>query len=204
MPMSNPPVSNYAPAHGQYMQQPSNLQQQPWFSPPIAAPQASHPALPPPAPAPAPQPAPRAAPPNEEWDDTYLAVLGTQDPQQLRELLARSNPEVVMPLTGNGPLSQAVVLTLVHRLSATISETSPADETFKVSLWWLLRAASTLNPTHHMISPYIARVLPNVQQMLNTTKQRLSILPGGSPALNDAVRTISDVQEALGRSRQTV
>lgn len=56
----------------------------------------------------------------EEWDDTYLAILGSQDIRQLRELLARSNPEIVMPMNGNSPLSQAVVLTLVHRVSASI------------------------------------------------------------------------------------
>lgn len=54
---------------------------------------------------------------SEEWDDTYLSVLSTQDPKQLRELLARSNPEIVMPLSGPGPLSQAVILTLLHRVS---------------------------------------------------------------------------------------
>lgn len=55
-------------------------------------------------------------PKTEDWDDTYLAVLGTQDLKQLRELLARSNPEVIMPSSGAGPLSQAVILTLVHRV----------------------------------------------------------------------------------------
>ena len=61
-------------------------------------------------------PQPPPPPRTEEWDDTYLAVLGMQDVKQLRELLARSNPEVVMPTNGPGPLSQAVVLTLVHRV----------------------------------------------------------------------------------------
>lgn len=37
------------------------------------------------------------------WDDTYLTMLGTQDLRQLRELLARSNPEVVMPLKEQSP-----------------------------------------------------------------------------------------------------
>lgn len=63
---------------------------------------------------------PVAAPPapkTDEWDDTYLAVLSTQDLKQLRELLARSNPEIIMPSNGPGPLSQAVILTLVHRVS---------------------------------------------------------------------------------------
>lgn len=55
-------------------------------------------------------------PKTEDWDDTYLAVLGTQDLKQLRELLARSSPDVIMPNNGAGPLSQAVILTLVHRV----------------------------------------------------------------------------------------
>ena len=87
-----------------------------WYSSSnIAAPQASHPIAPPPPP---PLPSSQRTPPAqvEEWDDTYLAVLGTQDSKQLRELLARSNPEIVMPLNGPGPLSQAVILTLLHRV----------------------------------------------------------------------------------------
>lgn len=49
-----------------------------------------------------------------------------------------------------------------------------------------------------LISPYVGRVLPNVSQMLNTTKQRLSLLPGG-PQLVDTTRLISDIQETLNR-----
>ena len=84
----------------------------------IAAPQASHPAAPPPPPAPH-APLVQRTPPSktEDWDEMYLAVLGSQDSRQLRELLGRSNPEIVMPLNGPGPLSQAVVLTLLHRVS---------------------------------------------------------------------------------------
>ena len=52
----------------------------------------------------------------ENWDESYINVLGTQDFRQLRDLLARSNPEIVMPLNAHGPLSQAVVLTLIHRV----------------------------------------------------------------------------------------
>ena len=49
---------------------------------------------------------------------------------------------------------------------------------------------------HPLIGPYIGRVLPNVQQMLNTTKSRLSILPG--PPI-EATRTISEIQDILTR-----
>ncbi|TFK54827.1 hypothetical protein OE88DRAFT_1622996 [Heliocybe sulcata] len=195
---SLPQPSIYPQSHGPYQPPPPSTMQGSWYPPPIAAPQASHPVAPPPA---APPVALGQTPPvqNEEWDDTYLAVLGTQDPRQLRELMARSNPEIIMPLTGPTPLSQAVVLTLVHRLAAAVGETSPVDETFKSSLWWLQRAASVLNTNDPLISPYIARVLPNVQSMLNTTKQRISILPGGSPQLQDSARIISDVQDVLSR-----
>ena len=47
-----------------------------------------------------------------------------------------------------------------------------------------------------LISPYVARVVPSVQQMLNTTKQRLSIIPG--PPI-EATRTISEIQDILSR-----
>ncbi|KZT11432.1 uncharacterized protein LAESUDRAFT_740929 [Laetiporus sulphureus 93-53] len=194
-----PPYSGQP--HGSFQQQQQQQQQpqqqpsmQPWFAPNIAAPQASHPAAPPPLP---PQQMMRSSPAQtEEWDDTYVAVLGTQDFRQLRELLARSNPDVVLPLNGPGPLSQAVVLTLVHRLSALVGETSPLDESFKISMWWLQRAATALNSTDPLIAPYIARILPNVLQTLNSAKQRLSILPG-TPA--EAPRGINEIQEILNR-----
>jgi hypothetical protein len=117
LPPVNQGSSNYSQAHSGFQQQsqPSGMHG-PWFAQGIAAPQASHPAAPPPPPPP--PPITQRSPPAqaEEWDDTYLAVLGTQDPRQLRELLLRSNPDVVMPLNGPGPLSQAVVLTLLHRV----------------------------------------------------------------------------------------
>ncbi|OJT08940.1 hypothetical protein TRAPUB_150 [Trametes pubescens] len=206
-PNLQPPPMNQQSGYQQHtFQQPPPQQQQqqpmhgPWFGPNIVAPQASHPTAPPPLPQQQNNMS-RATPPTsgqpEEWDDAYLAVLGSQDTRQLRELLARSNPELVMPLNGPSPLSQAVMLTLVHRLSTVIGETPPVDESFKVSLWWLQRAATVLNTSDPLISPYVSRVMPNVQQMLNSTKQRLSILPG-MPS-SDTPRTISEIQEILNR-----
>ncbi|KAH9854093.1 hypothetical protein C2E23DRAFT_82041 [Lenzites betulinus] len=198
-----PPPQSYQ--QHTFQQPPQQQQQQPpamhgpWFGPNIAAPQASHPTAPPPLPQQGPMS--RATPPasgqSEEWDDAYLLVLGSQDTRQLRELLARSNPDVVMPLNGPIPLSQAVTLTLIHRLSNIICETPPVDELFKVSLWWLQRAATVLNTSDPLISPYVSRVMPNVLQILRMTKQRLAILPG-LPS-SDAPRTLSEIQEILNR-----
>lgn len=53
----------------------------------------------------------------EDWDDIFLATLQRQDPRQLRDLLARCNPDVVMPAKRElSPIGQAVVLTLIHRV----------------------------------------------------------------------------------------
>jgi hypothetical protein len=104
------PQSSYPQSYGPYQQQIPPIHGPSWFNTSIAAPQASHPTAPPPVQSHSPHSQ------TEEWDDTYLSVLGTQDLRQLRELLARSNPEVTMPLNGTPPLSQAVILTLVHRV----------------------------------------------------------------------------------------
>jgi hypothetical protein len=61
-------------------------------------------------------------------------------------------------------------------------------------MWWLQRAAAVLNTNDPLIAPYTARVLPSVQQMLNSTKQRIAILPG---APMETARAISDVQDVL-------
>ena len=125
-------------------------------------------------------------------------MLGAQDLGQLRELLARSIPEVVMPLDSTPPLSQAVILVLVHRLAAAIGEIQSPDETFRSTSRWLWRAASVLDPSDPTISSYVPRVLPTTQETLDSAKQRLVTLPGG-PQIVDAARTITDVQEILGR-----
>ncbi|KAJ7756874.1 hypothetical protein DFH07DRAFT_919930 [Mycena maculata] len=195
---------NIAPAP-QPPNYPHNFQQQPpppvmhpgWYGA-IAAPQASHPAT-------MPQPPPQQSqqertPPikADQWDDIYLGVLHTQDASKLRELLAHTNPELIMPLNGPTLVSQAVLLTLVHRLSAVISEIPPNDEAFKNALWWLQRTSALLRPEDKLITDFIPRVLPGVQNSLVATKQRLPLAPGGPPTLEIA-RNITDVQEILRR-----
>src|ERR1700727_1670448 len=101
--LRQPPVSQASSDYSQTIpqqSQPTGIHGQ-WFSSGIAAPQASHPLAPPPPPPPQKRQTSPPAAPLEEWDDTYLAVLGTQDPRQLRELLSRSNPEIVLPLKGS-------------------------------------------------------------------------------------------------------
>jgi len=62
----------------------------------------------------------------------------------------------------------------------------------------LQRSIAVLRPEDKLIADFIPRVIPNVQQLLNTTKQRLTILPGTPPMIETA-RTLSDIQESLRR-----
>ncbi|ELU40154.1 hypothetical protein AG1IA_05818 [Rhizoctonia solani AG-1 IA] len=121
-----------------------------------------------------------------------------------------------MPSSGNGqsPLSQAVVLTLIHRvstsnyliqwtntdlelqLSSTLSELSPVDEGFKLGLWWLQRASFTVVPNDPVIAPYSSRVMQSAQQILGTTVNRLNLLPGG-PSLVETNSMIAQIQRTL-------
>lgn len=120
----NVPPPNQAPpqVYGQplppFQQQPIPPQQpsmhQQWYSS-IAAPQASHPATIPQPPPTAPEKTPPPQP--EQWDELYLSVLTSQDVNRLRDLLNRTNPDLVLPINGPPLVSQAVILTLVHRVS---------------------------------------------------------------------------------------
>ncbi|KAJ7632208.1 hypothetical protein FB45DRAFT_911811 [Roridomyces roridus] len=190
-----PQAPNYPP-HGFQQQPPPPAMHAAWYGP-IAAPQASHPAT---IPQPPPQPPQERSPPikADQWDDIYLGVLHTQDPAKLRELLSHTNPEQIMPLTGPTLVSQAVLLTLVHRLSATISELPPNDESFKTALWWLQRTSALLRPEDKLITDFIPRVLPGVQNSLIATKQRLPLAAGGPPTL-EVARSITEVQDILRR-----
>ncbi|KAL0580223.1 hypothetical protein V5O48_001816 [Marasmius crinis-equi] len=199
---SGPPSSNYPGSHGNFPppqpQGPPPPQQQitpQWFNTTIAAPQASHPAT-----LPLTTQSERTPPIKpEQWDEIYLGVLHTQDSAKLRELLAHTNPELIMPLNGQVLVSQAVILTLVHRLSALIGEIPVGDESLKTSLWWLQRSVALLRPEDKLILDFIPRVIPNVQMLLNTTKQRLTIPIPGLPSTLDMARMVSDIQETLRR-----
>lgn len=121
-----------------------------WFPAGIAAPQASHPASLPPQPQPQPPPpppqqerSPQIKP--EQWDEIYLGVLHTQDASKLRELLSRTNPELIMPLNGPSLVSQAVILTLVHRVgdSAILNYAFKLTFLCRSCLLWLERPHRT-------------------------------------------------------------
>ncbi|KZV64468.1 hypothetical protein PENSPDRAFT_588327 [Peniophora sp. CONT] len=193
--------------HQQYGPPPQQMQQmQPaWFPPQsLPAPQASHPAVPPPAHhSPPLSNAVGQAPDPDGWDETYMNVLQSQDARALRELLARSPPDALMPLSPNAPspLSQVVLLSLVHRLATGLNEMAPEGEAFQGNLWWLRRAAGKLNAEDVTIKPYAARVLPGVQSGLGVLRTRIGLLPPGV-GVQDASRAVGEVADLIGRKVQ--
>jgi hypothetical protein len=125
--LRQPNMTTGVQAASSYAKYPQQPQQQPvmhtsWFTSGIAAPQASHPATIPQPPPPPPPPQPISqdrSPPikHDQWDEVYLNILQSQDASKLRDLLSHTNPEVIMPLNGPSLVSQAVILTLIHRVS---------------------------------------------------------------------------------------
>jgi hypothetical protein len=103
LPAQLPQQSGYSQQHGGYQQPlpppPVLHNPQPWFNANIAAPQASHPTAPPPVQSHTP-PAP-----TEEWDESYLAVLGTQDLRQLRDCWRVATPRWSCPSIDPSPLA---------------------------------------------------------------------------------------------------
>lgn len=102
------------------------------------------------------------------------------------------------------------------------SEVLPTDEIFKTYVWWLQRAVNVLNPNvsstpfyflhltwpdvsaqDKIITDFIPRVVPNIQKSLNTTKQRLTLVPSG-PQIAEIARIIADVSEILRRKANSV
>ena len=104
-----PQMQSYGP-QGTYGPPPPSAQAQNWYPAP------SLPSQPTPPSSTQSVGIPPSSSKTEDWEEVFMSVLGGQDLRQLRELLARSNPEVILPSSGKGPLSQAVVLTLVHRV----------------------------------------------------------------------------------------
>ena len=100
----------------------------------------------------------------EDWDETFLSTLGMHDQKKLRDLLVRASPDAVIPADKPSPLSQTVILALIHRVSRSFfsvvldpdrlspqlalssTELSPADDAFKTSLYWLQRSVFALDP----------------------------------------------------------
>ncbi|WVQ84735.1 hypothetical protein IAT38_006892 [Cryptococcus sp. DSM 104549] len=154
--VAQPAVPPAVPAHPN--QAPPPQQQQPFYPPP-------------------PSPA--------QLQDTFLAALGVQTvPATLQLVNDHSGmTEYCLPV-GQGaksPLSQAVLLTLLHRLATALNELPPSHPLFGRVADWERRSIALIDPKDVNISGYTTRVLGVVQslvgQVLNALQTRFAADP---------------------------
>ncbi|WOO81004.1 uncharacterized protein LOC62_03G004532 [Vanrija pseudolonga] len=113
-----------------------------------------------------------------QLEDAFLAALHQQTVQSTLKLVAEyaSRTEQVLPQPPNrSPLSQAVLLTLLHRLSAALNsgELSPHDQLYQTVVLWEHRAVVLIDPHDPAISQYFNRVASLVADALQSVVNRL-------------------------------
>ncbi|WVQ75728.1 hypothetical protein IAR50_005358 [Cryptococcus sp. DSM 104548] len=137
-------------------------------------PQAPHPPFPqfsqhgPPFPPPSPA----------QLTDTFIAVLSKQSNPETVQLVMDHRPltDYILPPNGAGksPLGQAVLLTVVHRLSTALYNL-PLSPSTPTLLEWLRRSLTHLQPHDPEIESWAGRVLPLVRDdMINFTPKATS------------------------------
>ncbi|WWC72202.1 uncharacterized protein I206_106162 [Kwoniella pini CBS 10737] len=153
-----PPPSHGLPPH--VPQHPPHLSSQPL----------SH--VPPPAAQP-------SGPSPSQLEDTFLAALGAQTTASTLQLVADhlALTDYCLPTNGKSPLSQAVLLTLLHRLAIVLSEIPGSHSMFAQVAGWERRTALLVDPKDQNIAGYIARVLSVVQGQLNSVLNNLQRYP---------------------------
>ncbi|WVR09594.1 hypothetical protein IAU60_006666 [Kwoniella sp. DSM 27419] len=142
------------------------------------------------------RPGPQAPTPSQ-LEDAFLAALGTQTTAAIVQLVGDhlAVTEYCLPLQGKSPLSQAVLLTLLHRLAIALVEVSPAQPIFVHIATWEKRTAALIDPRDPNITGYITRVLNVVQTLLGQAMGNLQRYPADLNTQNhlNAVRSIQEV-----------
>lgn len=146
------------------------------------APIGTHPALsllsPPVQAAPAPALVAPALPPNLE--DTFLTALQRQTTGATLQLVHDNAPRTdqILPLPpSKSPLSQAVLIALVHRVALALAEVPPHEPIFQTAAMWERRAVVLIDARDPSIAGYLPRVVPVVTGALQQVVNSLSRMP---------------------------
>ncbi|OCF61584.1 hypothetical protein L486_01236 [Kwoniella mangroviensis CBS 10435] len=133
----------------------------------------------PPPPPPAAIPAEPSGPSPSQLEDTFLSALGAQTTASTLQLVVDhlALTDYCLPNQGKSPLSQAVLLTLLHRLAIVLSEIPSTHSMFQQVAGWERRTALLVDPKDQNIAGYISRVLSVVQGQLTTVLNNLQRYP---------------------------
>ncbi|OCF43692.1 hypothetical protein I317_02444 [Kwoniella heveanensis CBS 569] len=145
----------------------------------------------------APPPPPPQGPSPSQLEDTFLTALGAQTTASTLQLVGEhiGLTEYCLPTHGKSPLSQAVLLTLLHRLAIALTELTPGHPAFAQVAGWERRTVALLDPKDANITGYISRVLSVVQGLLSQVLSNLQRYPA-DPATQShvlAIRGILDI-----------
>ncbi|ODN79277.1 hypothetical protein L202_03290 [Cryptococcus amylolentus CBS 6039] len=148
-----------------------------------------HPPFPPPSPA--------------QLADTFIAVLSKQSVPETVQLVMDHRPltDYILPVNGAGksPLGQAVLLTVVHRLSTALSDL-PLSPNTPTLLEWLRRSLTHLQPGDAEIETWAGRVLPLVRDGVVRFVERAGVEggPAGRGLVNEGRELVSQVESKMG------
>ncbi|WVO14977.1 hypothetical protein L204_102619 [Cryptococcus depauperatus] len=130
----------------------------------------------------------------EELNDTFLLALSAQKVpvtlQLVSDHLAMTDYLFSMQ-NGKAVLVQAVLLTLLHRVSVALSELPPSHPLYIHLLTWSRRSVILLDSKDASIASYLVRVLSIVQDLLN----RLLAGPHIDPHIGQIIREILNVTD---------
>jgi hypothetical protein len=98
---------------------------------------------------------PTSAQPRESLEQALTSALSNDNDRQLFGMLAVLTPDVVF-----GEVSQPVVLSLIHRLAASL------DETFQPRIGWIHEAMNALDPSDGLIAPHVPAILVTCRENL--------------------------------------
>lgn len=134
-------------------------------------------------------PAPPAQP--KELEDTFLSALSSPSTQSTLNLVNDhyALTDYCLPLhSTKSPLSQAVILTLFHRLALALAELNTQDPMFQRVITWERRVVGLLDPRAVEMRDFYPRVVEVVRNTLGGVIMRI-----GEGGPGRAVREILEV-----------
>lgn len=155
-----------------------------------------------PAPTHIPAPTNHAAPPlqnAQQLEDAFLNALHQQTVPATLQLVRERAPqtEQLFPAPpAKSPLSQAVLLTLCHRLAVALGEINPHDPIFQTVATWERLVIALIDPHDPAIASYFKRVVSVVVPRLNSVVTRLG-QTGNDPLIQAHIGVIRGAVEAL-------
>ncbi|KAL7411443.1 hypothetical protein BDY24DRAFT_443082 [Mrakia frigida] len=188
-----PPGSSAYPVHHRNPSLPPNLVQQP--QPPF-----------PMAPPPPPQQQ-QQQPPPMDLEDIWTETFMSNDPNALPAMISRISPQALdqmLPPDNSqaaSPLSQTLILTLVHKFTDLLSKTNLQSSLFPTALLFIQRASRFLDPRDPVVAPYSSRVLSVVLSTLSKIEESVVRSAGtgeiGERERENVVRMLRGVMNEL-------